>query len=99
MAGRTIAAKVMAALGATCLVGGFAIASLLQPFFTLAQLVMMVDQQVLPSLERVEPSNSAQWIWAHIAMPILLRPAWMMPTMFGVIFVGLAATLAYGEKR
>lgn len=89
----------MAAIGAICLVGAFALASLLRPFATLAEVVGMIDAQVLQTLEQAERSAPVQFLWLHAALPVLMRPAWLMPTMAGLVCVGVAATLAFGERR
>ena len=99
IAGRSVAAKVMAALGAVCLVGAFAMATLMQPLLSLAQLVMMFNEPFITALDRTQRSGTGSWIWSHLAVPVLIRPAWMMPTMLGVVLVGVAAQLAWGSRR
>jgi hypothetical protein len=98
--GRAIAAKVTAALGAVFLVGAFALATLLRPFFSLAELVMtMTDPLMLQRIDTSHRGPVAQWAWTTLALPLLLRPSWMLPVMLGVVFVGVAATLAWGKRR
>ena len=99
MEGRAVAAKIMAAFGALFLVGSFAMATLLRPLMSLGQLIMSIDQPLLMSLDQAPRTGVSLWLWGHIAVPLLLRPAWMLPTMLGVVLVGLAAQLAWGKRR
>lgn len=99
IAGRPIVMKVMAAVGAVLLVASFALASLLQPLATLAEVVAMVDDHLLLALESAEHSPPIEWIWTHLAMPVLIRPSWLIPTMLGLVCVGVATTLKLGERR
>ena len=88
----------MAALGAMFLVAGFALASLFDPLMTLAQLVVKVDQPLLMRLDQTQRSGAALWLWLHVAVPVLLRPDWLLPTMLGVVCIGFAAQLAWGKR-
>jgi hypothetical protein len=94
-----VLAKVVAGFGALSLVAAFAMAMLLRPFMSLGQLIMSIDQPFLTALDQTPRTGGALWIWSHLAVPVLLRPAWMMPTMLGIVLVGLAAQLAWGRKR
>ncbi len=97
---RALGAKVTAALGAVCLVSAFALATLLRPFFSLAELIMMMtDPLMLQRIDDTQRGPVAQWAWTNVALPLLLRPTWMIPMMLGVVFVGIAATLAWGKRR
>lgn len=98
-AGRAVVAKVLAAAGALSLVTAFALAALLQPFTSLGQVLMKLDQSLLVSLDRAERTGTGLWLWTHAALPLLMRPAWMLPVMLGIIFVGAAAQLAWGSRR
>jgi hypothetical protein len=98
-AGRTVAAKVTAGIGAAFLIAAVAMASLLEPLQSLGQLLTRLDQPLLESMDRMQRSGMSLWIWSHLAVPVLTRPAWMLPTMFGVVLVGAAAQLAWGNRR
>jgi hypothetical protein len=96
--GRNVVAKIMAAIGALSLVGAFALATLLRPFLSLGQLIMSIDQTMLLALDKAERAGVSLWLWGHIAVPVLLRPSWMLPTMLGIVCVGAAAQLAWGKR-
>lgn len=89
----------MAALGAAFLVTGFALASLFRPYTSLAQLLMMLDEKRVLAADHVERSGASLWLWSHVAVPLLLRPGWLLPTMIGLVFVGLAVTFALGDRK
>ena len=89
----------MAAIGALSLVASFGMATLLRPFLSLGQMIMSIDQPMLMAWDQAERTGANHWIWGHLAVPLLLRPAWMLPTMFGIICVGAAAQLAWGKRR
>jgi hypothetical protein len=97
--GRNVAAKLAAATGALSLVLAFAIASLMNPFLSLAQLLTTQAPLWMASVAHAEHTGVALWLWDYVALPLLLRPAWMIPTMLGVVLVGLAAQLAWGSRR
>jgi len=89
----------MAALGAMFLVAGFALASLLQPFTSLAELAMMMNDKWMLALEHAERGGIARWLWVNVEVPVLLRPCWLLPTMIGLICVGFAVSFALNDRR
>jgi hypothetical protein len=97
--GRSVAAKIMAGIGAVSLVASFALATLLRPFLSLGQLIMSIDQSMLQALDQAERTGASLWLWGNIAVPLLLRPSWMLPAMLGIVCVGAAAQLAWGKRR
>jgi hypothetical protein len=98
ISGRTLAAKLFATLGAACLVASFAIASLLRPWVTLADFVAMLDHGMVQAWNRAEHSAAVTWLWLHVAMPLMARPAWLLPTGLGLVFVGAATTFAWAQQ-
>ena len=98
-ANRAAAARLVAAAGALFLMGALAMAALLAPEQSLAQLIMSINAPFLTALDHANRSGSALWVWSHLAVPVLIRPAWMLPTMLGIVLVGIAAQLAWGRHR
>jgi hypothetical protein len=88
-----IAARVMAVLAAACLVAAFALATLLPPQLTLAQLIALFDARLLYDSHEFVVAHGPGWLWIHVLMPLLLRPAWLVPTSAGLLFAGGAMTL------
>lgn len=89
----------MAAAGAVTLVLAFAIASLLSPLLSLSQLLAMKAPEWVAAIGHAKRNGASLWLWDNIAVPLLVRPAWLIPTMLGIIFVGVAAQLAWGARR
>ncbi len=87
-------ARVLAVLAAVSLVTAFALATLLPPPLTLAQLIAMFDARMLYDAHEFAVANDGGWIWGHLLMPLLLRPCWLVPTSLGLLFAGGAMTLA-----
>jgi hypothetical protein len=88
-----IAARILAVLAAASLVAAFALATLLPPPLTLAQLIAMFDARLLYDVHEFVVAHGFGWGWAHLLMPLLLRPCWLVPTGFGLVFAGGAMTL------
>lgn len=88
-----IAARVLAVMAAVCFVAAFALAALLPPMLSLAQFIAMFDAALLYGLHDFILAHGSGWIWAHLLMPLLLRPSWLVPTGTGLVFAGGAMTL------
>lgn len=73
----------------------FAIAALAPVGLSLAGGLLQLDPDALVSLQR-RVSDVSAWIWHMIVVPFLDRPAWLLPSMLGVVFGGLAVTIARG---
>jgi hypothetical protein len=82
----------MAVLAAASLVAAFALATLLPPQLTLAQVIALFDARLLYDLHDMVISAGAGWAWSHVLLPLLLRPSWLLPTSFGLVFAGGAMT-------
>ena len=92
-----IVARVLAVLAAISLVGAFALATLLPPQLTLAQLVAMFDARMLYGMHEFVVAHGSGWLWTRLEMPLLLRPCWLVPTGLGLIFAGSAMT--FGSRK
>ena len=80
----------MAVLAAAFLVGAFALATVASPDTPLGAALYMLHPQ---SLSVIQEHVSA-WLWNGAAMPLLVRPAWLVPTCLGLVCAGLALTTA-----
>ncbi len=94
-----MAARVFTVLAAVCLVGAFALASLAPPDMPLGQAIYIADRELLTAIEAFVRNHLAHWVWTGIAVPLLLRPVWLMPASFGLICGGAAATLTSGSAH
>ncbi len=95
---RALAAKLFAAAGALFLVASLAVASLMKPWATLAELALTLDHNFVLVWDRAEHSQATTWMWLHVVMPLMLRPAWLLPTAAGLVCVGAATTFAWGQQ-
>ena len=94
-----MAARVFTVLAAVCLVGAFALASLAPPDMPLGRAVYMADRDLLTRLESFVRTELAPWVWSGMAVPLLLRPVWLIPAAIGLICGGAAATLTSGSAH
>lgn len=88
-----IAARVLAVLAALFLVTAVAILALTPLGMTLGQGLALIDGGTLPWLQK----RSAEWLWAWVETPFLLRPLWLIPAGVGLICIGAAASLNFGR--
>ncbi len=89
-----IATRTLAVLSAACMVGAFALATLLPPMLPLAQLVGMYDSRLLFAAHDVLTAHLPGWVWLDIVLPVLMRPSWLPPASAGIILAGAAMTVA-----
>jgi hypothetical protein len=87
-------ARILAVLSAVFMVAAFACATLLPPLLPLAQLISMADSNVLFATHEYVVSHLSGWAWSNLLLPVLLRPAWLVPVSLGVLLAGGATTLA-----
>ncbi len=88
------ASRILAVLSAAAFVSAFAIATLLPSLSSLAQLVAWDDPHALVVAHDFMIAHGAAWMWNNLALPMLLRPAWLVPVCLGVLLAGGATTLA-----
>jgi hypothetical protein len=86
-------ARILAVLSALLLVAAFALAVLLPPELWLGQAISMVDHDWLVNLQDAVRGVS-EWSWQWLVLPLLMRPAWLLPAGTGLICAGAAVTLS-----
>jgi hypothetical protein len=82
--------RVMAVLAAAFLVGAFALATVASPDIPLGAALYTLHPQSLYVIQ----AHLSAWLWSGAAMPLLVRPAWLVPACLGVVCAGLALTAA-----
>lgn len=82
--------RVMAVLAAAFLVGAFALATVAAPDLPLGAALYMLHPQSLSVIQ----THLSDWLWGGAAIPLLVRPAWLVPACFGLVCAGLALTTA-----
>jgi len=69
------------------------------PFQSLGEFVVAFDQTQLNWLNTPPAGGGARMLWDAIAVPLLIRPDWLIPTMLGLVCVVLAAQLTWGKPK
>ena len=92
-AGKDFATRVATVFAAALLVVAFSLAILYPAMMTLGELVSLVDDHALVGLRDFFHTRLPEWAWSRVAMPLLLRPAWLVPMGLGVVAGGVALTL------
>ncbi|MBV9250544.1 MAG: hypothetical protein JO227_15010 [Acetobacteraceae bacterium] len=87
--------RILAVFSACLLVGTVALAILGPPGLPLGQLLLMLHHDLVNTLHRAVVNHLAGWVWIYVVMPLLLRPAWLLPASAGLIFAGAALSLSY----
>ncbi|MDA8048669.1 MAG: hypothetical protein M0002_01430 [Rhodospirillales bacterium] len=92
--------RTLAILAAVLLVAAFALATLEPPDLPLGSLLYSIDSGLLNLLQAGIQRHLAPWIWDSVLVPVLIRPAWLLPAAGGILCAGGAATLTFtGNAR
>jgi hypothetical protein len=89
-----IAQRILAVVAAMLLVGAVALAMLGPPEVPLGQALFMVDHDLMDAMHSFIGTHMAAWIWDYVLMPVLVRPAWLVPAGLGLICGGMSLTLS-----
>ena len=82
--------RILAVIAAFFLVGSVALATLGPPSVPLGQLLLMLDHDLTDALRNGIEQHLASWIWSDVVLPLLVRPAWLVPAALGLICAGAA---------
>ena len=88
-----MAARVFAILAAVLLVGAFALATLVAPDLSLGAALFTLGDHALQSVHDGISAHLGSWAWSSVAVPLLLRPVWLVPAGLGLVCAGAALTL------
>jgi hypothetical protein len=86
--------RVLAVLAAMLLVGAVALAMLGPPEVPLGQVLFLVDHDLMNGVHSFIGTHMAGWLWDYLIVPLMLRPAWLVPAALGLICAGMSLTLA-----
>jgi hypothetical protein len=89
-----IAQRILAVLAAMLLVGAVALAMLGPPSLPLGQALFMLNHDLMNVLHSRTERYLSGWLWDNLAMPLMLRPAWMVPAALGLICAGMSLSLS-----
>ncbi len=93
-----IAQRIFAVLAAMLLVGAVALAMLGPPSVPLGQALFMIDHDLMNALHSGIEQHVSAWLWESVAMPLMVRPAWLLPAALGLICGGVSLTLSTRKK-
>ena len=85
-------ARIFTTIAAVFLVGAFGIA-VIGPGLTLGEAVLDLDASYLPSLQAICRDDLPGGTWLHVVVPMLIRPAWLIPAALGLVCCGVALNL------
>ena len=89
-----IGVRILAVLSAGLLVLAFALAIMLPPEMPLVQAIAVMDQGWLISFQELVRQQVSEWAWMNMAVPLLLRPVWLLPAALALVAGGAAVTLS-----
>jgi hypothetical protein len=93
-----IAQRILAVIAAMLLVGAVALAMLGPPAVPLGQALFMLDHDLMNALHSGFERHISSWLWDNLAVPLMLRPAWLVPAALGLICGGLSLSLSTRKK-
>jgi hypothetical protein len=76
------------------LVGAVAVAMLGPPEVPLGQLLFMIDHDLMDATHNFIDAHIAAWLWDYLVVPLMLRPAWLVPAGLGLICGGVSLSLS-----
>jgi hypothetical protein len=86
--------RILAICAAVLFVAAFALATLEPPDMPLGSFLYSVDSGFLNFLQATIQHGLAPWLWDRVVVPVLMRPAWLLPVAAGILCAGAAASLA-----
>jgi hypothetical protein len=89
---RLLLMRIATAAAAAGLVCGFALLSLAPADLTLGTALQRLEPHALPVLHGLS-ARLAPNAWRDLALPLLVRPAWLLPTAIGLVAGGIALTI------
>ncbi len=89
-----IAARILAVISAMCFVLAFTLALMLAPETTLGEAFAILHLDWVAAVHDVAHESLSEWIWMNMAMPVLMRPVWLLPIGLALVAAGASVTVA-----
>jgi hypothetical protein len=89
-----IAQRILAVLAAMLLVGAVALAMLGPPAVPLGQVLFMIDHDLMNVVHTFIGTHLPAWLWDYLIIPLMVRPAWLVPAALGLICGGMSLSLS-----
>jgi hypothetical protein len=93
-----IVKRTLAVLSAALLVGAVALATFGSRMLSLNQALGMLDRELVLRLHGWIEAHLGQWVWTELAMPLLVRPVWLLPVALGLICAGASFSLGLSKS-
>jgi len=93
-----VISRLFTVLAAVLFLATFGLGILLPRDLSLAQAVNAMDPALFRGLQHSVVNAVGQRAWVHVAVPLLVRPAWLIPACLALIATGAAATTATPRK-
>ena len=90
-----IAQRTLAVLAAIMLVCAAALAMIGPRAVSLGRAFAYLGAGAEETLKSWTLTLVGPWVWTEMAVPLLARPAWLLPASLGIVFAGLSLSLAY----
>jgi len=88
-----IVQRALAVLSAVLLVGSVALATLGPHWATLGRALFAMNHDLPDGMQHWLQGHVGSWAW-DILLPLIQRPAWLLPTSLGLICAGLSVSLS-----
>lgn len=85
-------------MAAVFLVGAVAVATLEPPDMPLGALLLALDHDLSAAIEDGMQARLSFWMWDDVVLPVLLRPAWLLPAAIGLVLTGVSLTLSTRQR-
>ncbi len=92
-----MAMRVFISLAAAFLVLAFSVA-VLGPGMSLGEVLLATDETLLANLQDAARAWLPDGAWLHVAIPLLIRPAWLVPVSCGLVCGGVALNVGSRGK-
>jgi hypothetical protein len=86
--------RIMAVAAAVFLVGAVGVALIGPPNIPLGAALYLLNSQALYALQ----AHVADWAWQNVALPLLVRPAWLLPASIGIVCAGASVTSSSRQR-
>jgi len=86
--------RTLTVLSAILLVGAVALATLGPGSVSLGRALYQLDHALPDTLHGWLERALGSWVWTEVALPLMLRPAWLPVAPLGLVCVGLAFSVS-----
>ncbi len=91
----SLPARIFSILAAIFLVGALALGTLLPPDMSLHEAMHAIDAVRADTFQHTLIDGLGRPVWNVVAVPLLLRPVWLIPLCLGLICVGGALSSSF----